>query len=77
MHIQLLLCLLHLQFALLIKVEDTFFEVVHLAEDQSFIEHRVVTPQQRHRFHLQDLLPLTTTTTKVLTTELCLDPAGK
>lgn len=36
----------HLQFALLIKVEDAFFEIVHLAEDQGLIKHGVVTPQQ-------------------------------
>lgn len=43
-NIQMLLS--HLQFALLIKVEDAFFEIVHLAEDQGLIKHRVVTPQQ-------------------------------
>lgn len=48
----------HLQFALLIKVEDAFFEAVHLAEHQGFIKHSVVTPQQRHSLPLQDLLSL-------------------
>lgn len=48
----------HLQFALLIQVEDAFFEVVHLAEDQRLIEQSVVTPQQGQSFPLQDLLSL-------------------
>lgn len=48
----------YLQFALLIKVEDAFFEVVHLTEDQSLVKHCVVTPQQRHSLPLQDLLSL-------------------
>lgn len=50
--------LAHLQFAFLIQVEDAFFEVVHLAEDQGFIEDRVVAPQQWHGLALQNLFPL-------------------
>lgn len=48
----------NLQFALLIKVEDSFFKVVHLTEHQSLIKHSVVAPQERHSFHLQHLLSL-------------------
>lgn len=48
----------NLQFALLIKVEDSFFEVVHLTEHQSLIKHSVVAPQERHSFHLQHFLSL-------------------
>lgn len=39
------LCGFYLQFALLVKVKDAFFEVVHLAEHQSFIKHSVIAPQ--------------------------------
>ncbi len=60
-HIQMLFCLPHLQFALLIKVEDAFFEVVHLAEDQGLIKHSVVASQQRHSFPLQDFFSLPNT----------------
>lgn len=35
----------YLQFALLVKVKDAFFEVVHLAKHQSFIKHSVIAPQ--------------------------------
>lgn len=51
---------LYLQFALLVQVKDAFFEVVHLAEHQSLVEHGVITPQQQHSLLLQDLFPLQT-----------------
>lgn len=54
-----LLNISNLQFALLIKVKDSFFEVVHLTEHQSLIEHSVVAPQERNSFYLQHLLSLT------------------
>lgn len=50
--------LTNLQFALLIKVENAFFEVVHLAKDQGLIKHCVVTPQQGHSLLLQDRFSL-------------------
>lgn len=58
MHIQTSFCLPHLQFALLVQVQDAFFKVVHLAEDQRLIEHGVVAPQQRNSFSLQDSFSL-------------------
>lgn len=48
----------YLQFALLVKVKDAFFEVVHLAEHQSFIKHSVVTPQKQNSLLLQDFFSL-------------------
>lgn len=46
------------QFALLVKVQDALFEVVHLAEHQSFIKHGVVAPQEGHSLLLQHFLSL-------------------
>lgn len=48
----------HSQFPLLVEVEDAFFEVVHLAQDQGFVKHSVVAPQQRQCCPLQHLFPL-------------------
>lgn len=48
----------YLQLALLVEVQDAFFEVVHLAEHQGFVEHGVVTPQEGHSLLLQDFLSL-------------------
>lgn len=50
----------YLQFALLVKVKDAFFKVVHLAEHQSFVKDGVIAPQQRHGLLLQHLFSLET-----------------